>query len=924
MYKLKFFLFIPCILLLLTVATLATSQGGTSVDNGQNLGNAAGWQIQTIATRGNTGRYTDLALDANGYPHVTFVEYVKRTNGLHERLMYAYWDGVSWHTDVVDAAAAIAGSQATVSLVLDSNDVPHIAYLASAPSSFPDLRYAYWNGDDEEWEIQTLDSENVKQHVSLALDSGDQPHISYARGVAISSSLIYTFWDGVAWQVEMVDGGEFAQVGKFNSLALDASDHRHISYTDEANDTLKYAYHDGASWSIQTVENASFTYLSTSLAVTAAGVPHISYSTFWGDLKYAHWNGANWQIETPDSPGPVLYQSSLALDAAGNPHIVYAGFGFADSVPLAHIYWDGADWQGQTLDPGGGRLGRYNALALDEAGNVHASYYDETHGDLRYVTWAADWLTWTVEAPANIRATSIQVLGVTGEALPYIGYYNQTTGQVSLANWDGDWNLNSLDPVTNPVTQLSLATSLSRPHLSYYDADNQRLMYATWNGLVWSYREIDTGNNVGRYNQILLVGGNDATVRIAYWDGTAHQVKLARLDAGILEIYTNTAGPALDANSGYLSAAVLPGTKIGISYYDGIRGDLRLAVWDPATESWTDELVDGIEGYAGQPNALQMDGTTGSPVIAYYHASANSIYLARQELGSWQFELAVNNVGAVTSLSLELGLNSYLRPRIAYTTQVGDALYVASKQEGNWEVDTVVTGSVAVNHASLALDDRPHLAYTDNGLYYAFRSATLDVDTAVPGSPPLRFGEGYNPLDACLAVLNLFSPDELVASRPFTPPAAIPLGQAESLTDPAIFGGMNTLFAASPGGEYYIDLYRDHGSEMGQIGLDDPQLLWYAYGTLQNFLPGLEALVTGQGGNILVTQEMVDDALDIWQRVAAAGSPEVAATINAELARYNNLQDFVGLTFNEWAIAIGVNPPSHQTYLPLVNHTAGQ
>jgi hypothetical protein len=129
---------------------------------------------------------------------------------------------------------------------------------------------------------------------------------------------------------------------------------------------------------------------------------------------------------------------------------------------------------------------------------------------------------------------------------------------------------------------------------------------------------------------------------------------------------------------------------------------------------------------------------------------------------------------------------------------------------------------------------------------------------------------------------------------------------------------MMNLFNNSQSGQDYIDLYYEHGSEMGQLGLEDPGLLWDAYGTLQNFLPGLEALVTGRGDEVVVTEEMVGDALDVWQRLAAAGSPQLAATINGQLSQYNNLQDFAGLTFNEWAVAIGVNPPADIVYLPLV------
>jgi hypothetical protein len=82
-------------------------------------------------------------------------------------------------------------------------------------------------------------------------------------------------------------------------------------------------------------------------------------------------------------------------------------------------------------------------------------------------------------------------------------------------------------------------------------------------------------------------------------------------------------------------------------------------------------------------------------------------------------------------------------------------------------------------------------------------------------------------------------------------------------------------------------------------------------------MPGLEALVTGRGSEVVVTQAMVDDALDIWQRLAAGASPALAADINAELTQHNDLQDFVGMSFDEWAEAIGVQPPT-VIFLPSV------
>jgi hypothetical protein len=117
-----------------------------------------------------------------------------------------------------------------------------------------------------------------------------------------------------------------------------------------------------------------------------------------------------------------------------------------------------------------------------------------------------------------------------------------------------------------------------------------------------------------------------------------------------------------------------------------------------------------------------------------------------------------------------------------------------------------------------------------------------------------------------------------------------------------------------------VNLYGEHVQEMTDIVLNDFDLLWDSYGALQNFMPGLEALVTGRGSEIAVTQQMVDDALDIWQQLAAAGSPELAAVIGDELARYHNLQDFVGMSFDEWAERIGVPPSAKTLYLPAIHN----
>ncbi len=95
-------------------------------------------------------------------------------------------------------------------------------------------------------------------------------------------------------------------------------------------------------------------------------------------------------------------------------------------------------------------------------------------------------------------------------------------------------------------------------------------------------------------------------------------------------------------------------------------------------------------------------------------------------------------------------------------------------------------------------------------------------------------------------------------------------------------------------------------------------MLWDGYRTLQDFMPGLEALTQGQGDQVIITQDMVDNALAVWTQMAAAASPELAGVINGRLAQHNDLQDFVGMSFDDWALAMGVNPPTNEVYLPFV------
>ena len=309
------------------------------------------------------------------------------------------------------------------------------------------------------WEITTVDSDDggwVGYSTSLALDTSNNPHISYYDNISYDNGdLKYAHYDG-SWHTETVDSG--GVVGSCTSLALDTSNNPHISYFDDSNDDLKYAYYDG-SWHTETVDNVGFFGTTTSLALDTSDNPHISYYDYTNrDLKYAHYDGSWHTIKVADTG---MMSHSLALDTSNNPHISYYGPRYA--------YYDGS-WHTETVDNAGGPT----SLALDTSDNPHISYCDYSNGDLKYAYYDGSWHTETVDNVGFFGTTTSLALDTSNN--PHISYYRNYS--LLYAYYDGSWHKEKVDsPVYMNTPSLALDTS-NNPHISYFDDSNNDLKYA--------------------------------------------------------------------------------------------------------------------------------------------------------------------------------------------------------------------------------------------------------------------------------------------------------------------------------------------------------------------------------------------------------------------------------------------------------------
>ena len=87
------------------------------------------WTISTVDADGDVGRYSSLAFDADGTPHISYL----RLDGTAEgTVRYATRDGETWTTadvgTVTDLRAGFTGARRVTAITVDPDQTPHIVF----------------------------------------------------------------------------------------------------------------------------------------------------------------------------------------------------------------------------------------------------------------------------------------------------------------------------------------------------------------------------------------------------------------------------------------------------------------------------------------------------------------------------------------------------------------------------------------------------------------------------------------------------------------------------------------------------------------------------------------------------------------------------------------------------------------------------
>ena len=128
----------------------------------------------------------------------------------------------------------------------------------------------------------------------------------------------------------------------------------------------------------------------------------------------------------------------------------------------------------------------------------------------------------------------------------------------------------------------------------------------------------------------------------------------------------------------------------------------------------------------------------------------------------------------------------------------------------------------------------------------------------------------------------------------------------------APYYAMRAWLNQTAAGQRLTALYREHSVELTRIlmlGLGTPDFLDESLQVLLEFQQGYAQLLAGQGEAAVITSEMIERLNRVADRIVGWSSDPLREAIETERARFDHLQDFVGVSFSDWGRMLGVRVP---------------
>jgi hypothetical protein len=708
--------------------TTPTATAEPEIEPQANYYKQFGGQVNNTSV--STNYPPSMALDSSGNPVVSWSEH----SGFSSKLYVKRWTGSSWIQVGTFLNANTDKGAFSPSLALDNSDNPVVSWQETDGTSF-NIYVKRWNGSS--WvqlgaTFLDVNTNQSAQYSSLAVDSSGNPVVSWEEYDGTSINTYVKRWNGSSW----VQLGTFEVLGtnqsaRFPSLALDSSDNPVVSWNEivSGSGNILVKRWNGSSW----VEVGGF--LDVVVSSIAAFKPSIAIDTSdnlvvsWiegngtsTNIYVKRWNGSGWvQLGTflDANTNKNVDNPTITVDSSGNPVVSWE----ESDGTSANIYvkrWTGSSWQ-QTdgvFDNVKANNAVYPSLALDSANNPVVAWSESNNIYVKVFYKNVfkpfgDSVHFSIGDDATNPSIALNAAGnpmVAWEEFEGTTFYDD----LFVRRWDGtSWpsvgttDIKVSTAISNDAVSPSLAAekTTSNPVIAWAEGpgglDSYNIQVQRWNGTAWvnygSTTPLDrTASNTTRDPSLALDSNNYPYVAWTEQVGSSSNVYVKRWTGTAWAWVGGSAGLRVDPASNAFSASLAIGTdnKPVIAWAEenaSVNSSIyvKKLVGNTWTLVGTTAIDTSIANYALDPS-LDLDSSN-NPIVAWTEfvdsvfGFSSNLYAKRWNGSAW--------------IPLGNALLRYVIDKSSSRDVYNPVLVVGSNNNPvlTWSEDTTSTSDISAN-----------------------------------------------------------------------------------------------------------------------------------------------------------------------------------------------------------------------------------
>ena len=322
---------------------------------------------------------------------------------------------------------------------------------------------------------------------------------------------------------------------------------------------------------------------------------------------------------------------------------------------------------------------------------------------------------------------------VLSAATGLVSFRVEDDGQV--LSYFGSWTGNTIK--TGDMQYASVDyTSGGNVGIAFYDSNGDDLWYGYHNGVSWSFSQVITSGDVGKYCCLRFDSSDHPG--ISYLDSSNRDLEYAYHNGAS---WSTTVVDSADYCGYYSSMAFDSGDNPGISYYDATNHHVQYAY---NSGSWSTGIVEDMGSDNGTWSVVGFDADD-DPHIVYRDETNDDVRYAYYDSG-WTATglVTVDNVGSYLGMAMDSGGNAH----VVYSAYPDDVYRYITGSESSWSSPEDLLGDLNGRVRVRMLGSSPVVAYrTESGstdvLRVACKSGGLwvyssDLDT--PAIANYNFG----------------------------------------------------------------------------------------------------------------------------------------------------------------------------------------